>query len=132
MLSRGDNAVLCLKGNNAVLCLIAGYLTGSENYYSHYRCDGKNMCGFDLRDNSNPTWANGTYSTHLFAEKVIDIVKNHKEDKVYCNYTDLCSVFEFANFAVDYFPRNKIQAKIKILGPNYTELDQLCEEAPRL
>ncbi|WAR10026.1 ARSJ-like protein, partial [Mya arenaria] len=48
-----------------------GYLTGSENYYSHYRCNGK-MCGTDFRDNTKPAGAyNGSYSTHLFANRNI-------------------------------------------------------------
>ena len=41
------------------------------------------MCGYNLRDNLDPVYtANGTYSTHLFADKVIDIVNKHQGDKV--------------------------------------------------
>ena len=63
--------------------LILGYLTGSEDYYSHHTCY-YDFCGMDLRDNTNPTFANGSYSTELFADKVINIVKNHDGDKVSC------------------------------------------------
>ena len=41
------------------------------------------MCGYDLRDDLDPvTTANGTYSTHLFADRVVDIINDHEEDKV--------------------------------------------------
>ena len=45
------------------------------------------MCGYDLRDNLDPVYtANGTYSTHLFANKVIDIVNKHQGDKVWPDF----------------------------------------------
>ena len=45
------------------------------------------MCGYDLRDNLDPVYtANGTYSTHLFADKVIDIVNKHQGDKVWPDF----------------------------------------------
>ncbi|RUS78916.1 hypothetical protein EGW08_013329 [Elysia chlorotica] len=70
-----------------------GYWEGGEDYYTYYNCDTFHnrtieeeeipsqkegpWCGFDLRDMETPvTNMNGTYSTHLYTGKAVDIVKN--------------------------------------------------------
>ncbi|XP_061189374.1 arylsulfatase B-like [Saccostrea echinata] len=68
-----------------------GYLTGSEDYYTHYRCDGK-MCGTDLRDNTYPANCSGKYSTYLFSQKAADIVKKHNTDQPLFLYLPFQSV----------------------------------------
>ena len=73
---------------------ITGYLAGSEDYYSHYRCFGKE-CGYDFRDNLQPAdneTYNGTYSTYLFADRAIDIINKHDEDKVRLSKSPICVV----------------------------------------
>ncbi|XP_071489134.1 arylsulfatase B-like [Diadema antillarum] len=61
-----------------------GYLTGSEDYNTHMRHGGgpfnftKGWEGLDLRDNLQPTKNySGIYSTHLFAMRAQDIIKQH-------------------------------------------------------
>ena len=64
-----------------------GYLTGSEDYYSHINKLGfpskeyQNLNGFDLRRNeevANDTV--GKYSTFLFTDEAVRIISSHKAD----------------------------------------------------
>ena len=50
-----------------------GQLVGMQDYFTH-----KRNHGLDLHDNKQPDFnETGTYSTHLFARKAGEIVKQH-------------------------------------------------------
>ncbi|KAL3871152.1 hypothetical protein ACJMK2_039169 [Sinanodonta woodiana] len=57
-----------------------GYLTGSEDYFTRNRCY-ESYCGVDFRDNLEPVNQTGEYSTHLFTEKVINLIQNYDGSK---------------------------------------------------
>lgn len=71
-----------------ILFCIPGYLLGSEDYYSHERCYeiialNKTMCALDFRDGEAPAKGyDKKYSTHLFTERAVDLITNHKSEKV--------------------------------------------------
>uniref|UniRef100_H2YTS8 Sulfatase N-terminal domain-containing protein n=1 Tax=Ciona savignyi TaxID=51511 RepID=H2YTS8_CIOSA len=64
-----------------------GYYCGAEDYYTkkqsaNYRTGhvDKRVSGFDFHDDMRTAWeANGTYSSYLFRERAIQIVKAHKK-----------------------------------------------------
>ncbi|CAH1255627.1 ARSB [Branchiostoma lanceolatum] len=64
-----------------------GYLTGAEDYWTHWQVGGlpgqpQTWSGLDLRDQDRPvTDQNGTYSTHLFASKAIEIIAQQDKSK---------------------------------------------------
>ncbi|CAI9716894.1 arylsulfatase B-like [Octopus vulgaris] len=67
-----------------------GYLTGSEDYYTHKHCTG--FCGFDLRNNLEPVRNNTEYSAFLFAKKAINVIEDHDTTKPLFLYVPFQSV----------------------------------------
>ena len=69
-----------------------GYLTGSEDYFSHVRChplpSKLTRCALDLRDGEEiATGYEGQYSTELLTEKVVKIISNQDPRKVMPSYS---------------------------------------------
>ncbi|XP_025102556.1 arylsulfatase J-like isoform X2 [Pomacea canaliculata] len=55
---------------------------GMYNGYADYFTHTEHRDGYDLVFNDTPVWsANGTYSTHLFTQRTIDILKTHNRSQ---------------------------------------------------
>uniref|UniRef100_A0A6Q2YML0 Sulfatase N-terminal domain-containing protein n=1 Tax=Esox lucius TaxID=8010 RepID=A0A6Q2YML0_ESOLU len=77
-----------------------GYLTGSEDYYTHQRCShvpplNVTRCALDLRDGEEvATGYTGIYSTQLFTDRVTSIIAKHNPEKPLFLYVALQAVHE--------------------------------------
>ncbi|XP_028318527.1 arylsulfatase B [Gouania willdenowi] len=75
-----------------------GYLTGGEDYNTHMLCcpiAGLNLtrCALDLRDGEEVATAyNGVYSTQLFSDKAISIIRTHNPQQPLFLYVALQAV----------------------------------------
>ncbi|XP_046566660.1 arylsulfatase B-like [Haliotis rubra] len=59
-----------------------GYYSGMEDYLTHIIQDHEGNVGLDFRFNKTAYRdANGTYSTHIFANKAVEIIENHDTSK---------------------------------------------------
>ncbi|KAJ8022134.1 Arylsulfatase B [Holothuria leucospilota] len=96
-----------------------GYLTGSEDYYSHKRGCGmpdfptcKHWYGLDLYDNEQSTWDyQKEYSTFLFVNKSKTIITSHDKSK---------PLFLYLPFQAVHSPL-QVPQKYKDLYPNITD-----------
>ncbi|XP_068508797.1 arylsulfatase B isoform X2 [Syngnathus scovelli] len=72
-----------------------GYLTGSEDYYTHVRCDpiaaiNQTRCALDLREDEAPAPGyKGQYSTEMFSQRAVQIITKHDPKKVTRQYFPL-------------------------------------------
>ena len=79
--------LILLKRTNLVLIHTAGFYNGwADDHYSHVLTE-EEFSGVDLHDDAGdvltPVFSeNGTYSTQLFSEKAIEIIRNHNSEQV--------------------------------------------------
>ncbi|KAK2818681.1 hypothetical protein Q5P01_024242 [Channa striata] len=75
-----------------------GYLTGSEDYYSHVRCSpiaalNLSRCALDLREGEEvATGYKGIYSTEMLSQRAIGIIEKHNINKPLFLYVALQAV----------------------------------------
>ena len=65
----------------------SGYYGGCEDYYTKIhsvKCETVQevFTGFDFRHNEDVFFTNNTYSTYLYRDKTIDLIKDHDHKKV--------------------------------------------------
>ena len=78
---------MCISVFCDLWCFITGYLTGSENYYTHYRTGGLDLHS-EVNSSLKNEWGyNGQYSAHVFARKAEELIENHDKNKVQYTYT---------------------------------------------
>jgi hypothetical protein len=64
---------------------MTGFLTGHMDYFTHIASHQK-YHGYDLREDLEPADVNkynGRYSTHMFTERVVEILQKHNKTQVF-------------------------------------------------
>ncbi|KAF3701777.1 Arylsulfatase B [Channa argus] len=75
-----------------------GYLTGSEDYFSHIRCSpisalNLSRCALDLREGEQvATGYKGVYSTEMLSQRAVGIIEKHNSNKPLFLYVALQAV----------------------------------------
>ncbi|KAL0970445.1 hypothetical protein UPYG_G00242040 [Umbra pygmaea] len=86
-----------------------GSLLGSGDYYSHFKCEGPGMCGYDLYEGEEAAWEQdrGQYSTVMFTQKAVNILAQHDPRKPIFLYLAFQAVHSPLQVPAHYLERYK-------------------------